>query len=134
MYLNYLEENEKVAFLKIAHIVALSDGHFCENEKIIIGSYCNEMEMNDIELNIQNDSIDILSNEFRNEQSKKIVILELMSIIHANGEFKESEKEIIKQLTKIFSINDKYIEDVKLWSQMLMNIIEEGENLIQVVE
>lgn len=75
MYLNYLEKNEKVAFLKIAHIVALSDGHFCENEKVIISSYCNEMEMNDIELNIQHDSLDNLSNEFKNQQSKKIVIL-----------------------------------------------------------
>ena len=131
MYLNYLEENEKVAFLKIAHIVALSDGNFCENEKVIIGSYCNEMGMNDIELNTQNDSIDILSNEFRNEQSKKIVILELMSIIHANGEFKESEKNIINQLTKKFAINDKYIKDVELWSQSLMHIIGQGENLIR---
>ena len=40
MYLNYLNEDEKVAFLKLAHVVAHSDGDFCDNEKIIIGSYC----------------------------------------------------------------------------------------------
>lgn len=134
MYLNYLEKNEKLAFLKIAHAVALSDGHFCENEKVIIGSYCNEMKMTDIEFNPQDESLDNLSNEFVTKQSKNIVILELMSIIYANGEFKESEKKIINQLTKKFDIDDKYIEDVKLWSQSLMNIIEHGENLIRDTE
>jgi len=134
MYLNYLEEDEKVAFLKIAHIVALSDGDICENEKVIIGSYCNEMGINDIELNVQNESIENLSNEFNTKKSKNIVILELMSIIHANGYFKESEKIIINQLTKKFAIDDKYIEKVRLWSQSLMQIIGQGENLISDTE
>jgi len=131
MYLNYLEKNEKLAFLKIAHIVALSDGEFCENEKVIIGSYCNEMEMNDIEFNIQDESLDVLSDEFTTQQSKKIVILELMSIIYANGEFKKSEQKIINQLTKKFDIDNKYVDDVKLWSQSLMHIVGQGANLIQ---
>lgn len=131
MYLNYLEKNEKNAFLKIAHIIALSDGDFCENEKIVIGAYCNEMGINDIKLDVENELLDVLCNEFKNEQSKRIVILELMSIIHANGEFKESEKKIISQLTKVFSLNNQYLEDVELWSQSLIYIIEQGANLIQ---
>ncbi len=36
MYLNYLEETEKIAFLKLAHATANSDDEFCDNEKIII--------------------------------------------------------------------------------------------------
>jgi len=131
MYLNYLEENEKVAFLKIAHIVALSDGQFCENEKVIIGSYYNEMGMKDIELNVHNESLDVLSKEFNTKQSQKIIILELMSIIDANGEFKKSEKEIINQLTKSFAIDDDFIDDVRLWSKSLMHIIGQGAHLIQ---
>ena len=35
MYLNYLEETEKIAFLKLAHAIANSDDEFCDNEKII---------------------------------------------------------------------------------------------------
>lgn len=131
MYLNYFEENEKIAFLKIAHIIALSDGQFCENEKIIIGSYCNELGMKNIELNVEHESLNLLSNEFNTKQSQKIVILELMSIIDANGEFKKSEKEIINQLTKNFDIEDTFIDDVRLWSKSLMHIIGQGADLIQ---
>jgi len=132
MYLNYLKENEKLAFLKIAHIVALSDGDFGENEKIIIGSYCNEMEMENIEFDINNTSIDLLSEEFETVQSKKIVILELMSIVYADNDFSESEKETINKLIKNFSIDSSFLDDVKIWSQALLNIIKQGENLVLI--
>jgi len=83
MYLNDLNKNEKIAFLKLAYMIAYSDGEFCDNEKMVIGSYCNEMGISDIGLN-KNESIEDISNEFKSRISKKITILELMSIINVN--------------------------------------------------
>lgn len=130
MYLNYLEENEKIAFLKLSHVIAHSDGNFCDNEKIIIGSYCNEMGITDIVFN-KNETINNISNEFKSIQSQKIAILELMSIINANGEFKKEEKYIIDTLVNKFNIDEKYLEDVKNWTELMLSLIEQGNNLVQ---
>lgn len=130
MYLNYLEENEKIAFLKLSHVIAHSDGNFCDNEKIIIGSYCNEMGITDIVFN-KNETINNISNEFKSIQSQKIAILELMSIINANGEFKKEEKYIIDTLVNKFNIDEKYLEDVENWTELMLSLIEQGNNLVQ---
>lgn len=97
MYLSYLEENEKIAFLKLAHMIANSDDEFCDNERIIINSYCNEMGIKDIEFD-KNELIDIIAYQFKTDQSRRIVIFELMNIINANGEFKDKEKSIIDDI------------------------------------
>ena len=130
MYLNYLNQNEKVAFLKLAHIIANADNEICENEKIIIGSYCNEMGVDNISFNLDDVSISALSKEFLNSSSKKITILELMSVINANGEFKESEKIIINELLQNFKLETKFLENVELWSKSLMTLIEQGTALV----
>ena len=130
MYLNYLEKNEKLAFLKLTHIIANADNNICENEKIIIGSYCNEMGIENIPINIDNESVDSLSKEFKSLISKKVTILELMSVINANNEFKDSEKIIIDNLINHFELNDKFLKNIEIWSKSLMTLIDQGTNLV----
>ena len=129
MYLNYLEEKEKIAFLKLAHLIANSDNEFCNNEKVIINSYCNEMGIEDIKFN-KNELIDIISSEFKTEQSQRIVIFELMNIINANGEFKAEEKDIMDILLKEFNIEEKFVANVKQWSDSMTHLVEQGYKLV----
>ena len=51
MFLNRLNENEKMAFLELAHYVAISDGEIANEEKKIIKLYAKEMDIKDIEFN-----------------------------------------------------------------------------------
>ncbi|MCT7562169.1 TerB family tellurite resistance protein [Aliarcobacter butzleri] len=129
MYLNYLEENEKKAFLKLAHMIANSDDEFCDNERIIINSYCNEMGIRDIEFD-KNELIDIVAYQFKTDQSRRIVIFELMNIINANGEFKDNERAIIDVLLKEFNIEEKFLNDVKQWSDSMSHLVEQGYKLV----
>ena len=129
MYLNYLEENEKKAFLKLAHMIANSDDEFCDNERIIINSYCNEMGIKDIEFD-KNELIDIIAYQFKTDQSRRIVIFELMNIINANGEFKDNERAIIDVLLKEFNIEEKFLNDVKQWSDSMSHLVEQGYKLV----
>ncbi len=129
MYLNYLEENEKKAFLKLAHMIANSDDEFCDNERIIINSYCNEMGIRDIEFD-KNELIDIIAYQFKTDQSRRIVIFELMNIINANGEFKDNERAIIDVLLKEFNIEEKFLNDVKQWSDSMSHLVEQGYKLV----
>lgn len=130
MYLNYLEKDEQNAFLKLAHIIANADERICENEKAIIGSYCNEMNINDISFATDSETIEEISKVFKSTHSKKIVMLELMSIVNANGEFKDSEKEIINRLMESFELESSFFEKVESWSKSLMTLIEHGTALV----
>ena len=129
MYLNYLEENEKIAFLKLAHMIADSDDKFCKNEKIVINSYCLEMGIDDIKVDL-NENLNLICSEFILSGTKKIVILELMSIINANGIFKESEKKIINELLQTFQLDREFLNEVQEWSKALINLIEQGTILV----
>lgn len=129
MYLNYLEKNEKIAFLKLAHIIAKSDNVFCDNEKIVINSYCAEMCIDDIKVDL-NEDLNLICSEFILNRSKKIVILELMSIINANGIFKESEKKIINELLQTFHLDSEFLNNVQEWSKALINLIDQGTTLV----
>ncbi len=53
MFLNKLNEKEKIAFLKLAYCVANSDDDFSMDEKNIIAIYCSEMQINDIDFDCQ---------------------------------------------------------------------------------
>jgi len=130
MYLNYLEENEKQAFLQLANAIANADGELCDKEKTIIGYYCNEMNINNF-AHDQQKSIDALAMEFKSMRSKKITILELMSIVHANGEFKKEEKMIVDLLVQKFGISQDYLNDVEKWTDLMLSVIEQGNSLIE---
>lgn len=131
MYLNYLEEKEKVAFLKLAYALARTDGNFCANEKIVITSYCNEMGIDNVGIDLREISIDAISEEFNSSQSKRVVILELISILKADGEFHDSEKQFIDTLIKKFDIDNEFVENSFKWSNSMLNLIEQGADLIQ---
>jgi galactose-1-phosphate uridylyltransferase len=45
MFLNRLENEEKVAFLELAHHIARSDDDFSDQQKEIIATYCMEMQI-----------------------------------------------------------------------------------------
>jgi len=130
MYLNYLADCEKVPFLKLAHAIGSADGTFCENEQTVIDYYCNEMRLKDVAFDPK-ESIDDLAGEFKSMRSKRIAILELMSIINANGEFKKEEKAIIDLLIEKFDIASEYIDDVRKWTELMLSVVEQGNSLIE---
>jgi uncharacterized tellurite resistance protein B-like protein len=129
MYLNFLEEKEKKAFLEIAHTIAYSDGDFNENEAIVIGSYCNEMGIENPQF-VNKREIREIAEEIVNAQSKKIVILELMSLVNADNNFDDHERNMLHELIEIFSIEQQFIADAENWSRTLLETIEKGLFLI----
>jgi uncharacterized tellurite resistance protein B-like protein len=129
MYLNFLEEREKKAFLEIAYNIAYSDGSFNENEAIVIGSYCNEMGIENPQF-VNKREIREIAEEIVNAQSKKIVILELMSLVNADNNFDDHERNMLHELIEIFSIEQQFIAEAENWSRTLLETIEKGLFLI----
>ena len=99
MYLNKLNEEEKKAFLCLAHFVAGANGVVEEAEKNMISQYCVEMEMQDI--SCQNNSIESIISTLENSSKvvKNIVMIELIGLCMSDGEFDFDETGIIEKIS-----------------------------------
>ena len=115
MLLMKLQSKEKFSFLQLAHYLARIDNKYGEKEEEIILEYCAEMGIENLtSFDFDNFSLDNILKDFKSEKSKRIVILELMILIHIDHVFNLNEKKLIKKISENFKID---IEDVNDYSQ-----------------
>ena len=88
MLLMKLQSKEKFSFLQLAHYLARIDNDFGAREDEIILEYCTEMGIENLDsFDMQNFSLETILRDFKSEASKKIVVLELMILIHIDHNF-----------------------------------------------
>ncbi len=98
MLLMKLQTKEKFSFLQLAHYLARIDNEYGEKEEEIILEYCAEMGIeNDDVFDIEDFSLDDTIKDFKSKKSKKIVVLELMILIHADDKFDLKERTLIQK-------------------------------------
>ena len=129
MFLNILNNDEKKAFLELAHYTARVDDDFSEDEELMIQTYCMEMEIEDI--NYDEDSFDIKStlSKFTTLQSKKIALLEIMALIYTDG-LKDEEQEIIDKMVVSFNFNQELAKEYAQWTQSILHLYQKGKDFI----
>ena len=105
MLLMKLQAKEKFSFLQLAHYLARIDNKYGQKEEEIILEYCAEMGIENLDsFDFENFSLDKILNDFKSETSKKIVILELMILIHIDHTFNLNEKKLIQRISESFGI------------------------------
>ena len=120
MFLNALSNEDKPKFLDLLYIVAQSDGVSAECEISHISAYAGEMG---IENNYNvSESLENIINYFKSrpETIRKIVIAEVLALSHIDGKFCYSEKTIIENMGKEFSLPKNFINEILEW----VNIIQ----------
>ncbi|MDQ6962164.1 MAG: hypothetical protein Q9M28_06485 [Mariprofundaceae bacterium] len=131
MFLNKLEDNEKNAFLTIAHHIARSDGDFSESERNVISTYCLEMQIEDVNYNKNSFKLDAALEEIKSEENQKIVLLEIMALIYSDG-LHEAEQNILNIITDKFNINRSLAVVYAEWSKAILSIANQGQALIKL--
>jgi hypothetical protein len=109
MFLNQLNEEEKINFIKLAYVVATKDGDYSKEEKKILVQYASEMG---IELNINMfknlEQEDLLIQSFNNSSSEvvKKIFIELIGLVLIDQEYQKEEDEIMRLVSgKLYSID-----------------------------
>ncbi len=88
MLLMKLQAKEKFSFLQLAHYLARVDNKYGQKEEEIILEYCSEMGIENVDsFDFENFSLENILKDFKSESSKRIVILELMILIHIDHSF-----------------------------------------------
>jgi hypothetical protein len=95
MLLMKLQSKEKFSFLQLAHYLARVDSKYGPREEEILLEYCTEMGIENLDsFDSENFSLDGILKDFKSEQSKRIVILELMILIHIDHTFHLNEQKL----------------------------------------
>ena len=125
MLLMKLESKEKFSFLQLAHYLARIDNKFGEREEEIISEYCTEMGIENLDsFDMQTFSLDKILNDFKSEKSKRIVILELMILIHIDHSFNINEQILMEKISQSFGIDLDYVNDYSQWGKSVAMLYE----------
>lgn len=131
MLLMKLQAKEKFAFLQLAHYLARIDNEYRKKEEEIILEYCAEMGIENDE-SFENDtfSLDDTLKDFKSKKSKKIVLLELMILIHADDKFDLKERTLISQINDAFNFDKKDLELYSQWGKAIAALYQQGKIFI----
>lgn len=111
MYLSILKEEEKKSFLDFVYYVAASDGSVGDEEKNIIGAYCNEMMIEPVYDKPEMSCTQVVDNisNTATVNEKKIIIFEILGLAMADNRYEESEKNMIHEAAKKFGLSDEFV-------------------------
>jgi len=125
MLLMKLQAKEKFSFLQLAHYLARIDNKYGQKEEEIILEYCTEMGIENLDsFDFDNFSLDKILNDFKSESSKRIVILELMILIHIDYSFNLNEKKLIQKISESFGIDIDDVNDYSQWGKSVAMLYE----------
>ena len=125
MLLMKLESKEKFSFLQLAHYLARIDNKYGKQEEEIIFEYCTEMGIENLDsFDFENFSLDKILKDFKSESSKRIVILELMILIHIDHTFNLNEKKLIQKISESFGIDISDVNDYSQWGKSVAMLYE----------
>jgi len=132
MFLNRLNQEEKVAFLELAHHIARSDNDFSNLQKEIISGYCVEMQISDIEYDKKDFNLDTTLNKVNSSQSQKIILLEIMALIYSDDILHEEERKILNIIIDRFELNHAIADVYTQWSKSILALTIQGEALLHI--
>lgn len=125
MLLMKLESREKFAFLQLAHYLARVDNSFGKEEEEVILEYCDEMGIENIDsFDMENFNLEATLNNFKSKRSKKIVVLELMILVHIDSIFNINEQISIEKISQNFGIETKDLNDFSSWGKSVAKLYE----------
>ncbi len=132
MLLMKLEPKEKFSFLQLAHYLARIDNEYGKKEEEVILEYCAEMGIdNDDMFDINEFSLEQTLKDFKSKRSKKIVILELTILIHADDKFDLKERTLISKISEAFDFSDNDVELYSQWGKAVAALYQQGKIFIQ---
>lgn len=131
MFLNQLSEKEKMAFVNLCIHAAKANGEFAEAEKEMIEQYCKEMNINFLMLEevMPMEKIESLYQESDNS-TKRIVILELLGLLYADGVYDASENKFVNGFVNNIGATEN---DIKTQEALLKRYLDLTQEMLVAI-
>lgn len=134
MFLNILNDEEKLHFLNLARHAMTLNGELKTEELEIYSSFRHECNAPHYEAQIDADSIErsIVALGSSRKKHRTIVLIELFAIVLADGEICEEERALLNKLTTRLDFELFEVNRVERWVMSMNDLVEEGYHLIGV--
>lgn len=96
MFLNELNQNEGIAFMKLVEELSNVDNAFAKEEKELYNDYLEELGIKEDE--IKKSNLDYASLKNSSERKRNIVYFELVGLALIDGEYDEKEVEFLEKI------------------------------------
>ena len=132
MYLTLLNQEEKMLFLELAYKIACADGVYSEEEKLIMDSYCKEMQIKLKEEFIKMSMDEILEkiSTVSDDRNKKIFIFEAIGLAMIDGTYAEEEENMILHMANLFGVENVFVKHCENILNEYIKLQEKMNNLI----
>lgn len=132
MLLMQLESKEKFAFLQLSHYLARIDGAFGEREEEVIESYCLAMGIeNSTHFDASTFNLESTLRQFSSAQSKKIVILALLVLVHIDDHFDKTEFDLVSEIMDKFNLDKEQFKSYSSWAKAFSALHEQARCFIK---
>ena len=131
MLLMKLQNGEKFAFLNLAYYMANIDGEIDKEEKDIIQEYCSEMGIDNIDYSVDKFNLEDTLSKIKTLKSQKIVLLELMILVHSDNKYHRFEQNVINKIANYFGISQKKVDTYSEWGKMASALYSQGNIFLQ---
>lgn len=127
MFLIQLKEENKELFLKVCIHASMANGIFEDEEKEMISAYCREMN---IPVNMPeygetlDETLSVLA-EQADDVEKKIIILEILGLVRADGVYDAAEKTFMKQLVEGLNIKEDILSKYNSLLEIYTSVCKE---------
>lgn len=138
MFANVLLDTEKDAFIKLLLYLARIDGELSKEEITAIQQICLELGLDfphifegkePIVLNLE----EILQ-QISSPLSKRVIILELVKLAHADKNYTDSEHKSIQYIANILGVSEEKIVEIEEWVQEGVVWFDNGIKIISEEE
>lgn len=128
MWLSSLSDTQRLALMRLAHNVVVSDGLLDPNEEGMLNEFRREMELasSDVEY-LELEGIELV---FADRRSRIVAILNLLKLSYADGAFEIEEECLLKEICRAFEIQDDEFLLLDNWVRRLTALEEEARKLM----
>lgn len=127
MYIEHLNQDERVAFMKLARLVLYADGIIAREEVELFEHLKRVTGVNET-LVQKDDDPDALAAVFASRRSKIAAILELMAMGYVDGDYHDTEQKLCTQLGMAMGFDETELAAFESWVVRQTMLLQEAQS------
>ncbi|MFW5794832.1 MAG: hypothetical protein ACOCV1_05045 [Bacillota bacterium] len=132
MFLDLLENKEQEKFLELAYFVANYNDDFAEEQQQLINEYRKEMLLTEDEYQIKGKEEKNIIKDFSKyeEDKKKMIYIETISLLLSDNKFDKKEKEIAEYIKNEFDLSQNFYDKAFNWVKDMFDLYNRVDDLV----
>ena len=126
MWLSSFSGDQRLAMLRLAHNVIVSDGLLDPNEEGMLLELKEEMGLSELE-ELEYLELQGIQDIFQDRRSRVVVVINLIKLSYVDGAFEIEEECLLKEIAHAFDISDTEFLLLDNWVRRLSALEQEAE-------